>query len=235
MMPSKWDDAQKWIASPTSTRTGQKQIWVPRLEEEFDTKRVDENLLRKKNKKLEEGEEAKDAQPQTVAAGVCIMKDMGTEMTPLASQEPSRTGTPARITTPTLSSPGCSPGRGGRIAEAAVGCDSDQLMEKQLKLKTRREIMILGTKLGKTNIAAWASKEDDDGDEDRVVDLHVDVPNEKKTAVGIDIRAATAWEEAEKSKYIARFKREEIKIQAWENHQKAMAEAELKKMEVNLN
>ncbi|KMZ61303.1 hypothetical protein ZOSMA_53G00930 [Zostera marina] len=105
-------------------------------------------------------------------------------------------------------------------------------MEKQLKLKTRREIMILGTKLGKTNIAAWASKEDDDGDEDRVVDLHVDVPNEKKTAVGIDIRAATAWEEAEKSKYIARFKREEIKIQAWENHQKAMAEAELKKMEV---
>jgi hypothetical protein len=35
------------------------------------------------------------------------------------------------------------------------------------------------------------------------------------------------------SSVISRFRREEMKIQAWENHQKAKSEAEMKKTEVN--
>ncbi|KAH7423446.1 hypothetical protein KP509_12G056000 [Ceratopteris richardii] len=42
-----------------------------------------------------------------------------------------------------------------------------------------------------------------------------------------------AWEE-ERSKYVSKFAREEARIDAWENHQKAKAEAELKKLEMKL-
>nr|ACU15090.1 unknown [Glycine max] len=42
---------------------------------------------------------------------------------------------------------------------------------------------------------------------------------------------AMAWDEAERAKFMARFKREEVKIQAWENHQIRKAEMEMKKME----
>lgn len=41
---------------------------------------------------------------KTVVRSVCV-RDMGTEMTPIASQEPSRTATPIRATTPVLQSP----------------------------------------------------------------------------------------------------------------------------------
>ncbi|EFJ13177.1 hypothetical protein SELMODRAFT_424637 [Selaginella moellendorffii] len=43
---------------------------------------------------------------------------------------------------------------------------------------------------------------------------------------------ATAEEEAEHAKCMARYEHEEAKILAWENHQKAKAEAELRRMEV---
>ncbi|XP_042032251.1 remorin 4.1-like [Salvia splendens] len=43
---------------------------------------------------------------------------------------------------------------------------------------------------------------------------------------------AVAWDEAERAKYMARFKREEVKIQAWENHQKRKAEMQMRKVEV---
>ncbi|XP_008444431.1 uncharacterized protein LOC103487759 [Cucumis melo] len=41
---------------------------------------------------------------KTMVRSVCV-RDMGTDMTPIASQEPSRTATPVRATTPVLQSP----------------------------------------------------------------------------------------------------------------------------------
>ncbi|GJY40663.1 remorin 1.4 [Tanacetum coccineum] len=43
---------------------------------------------------------------------------------------------------------------------------------------------------------------------------------------------AMAWDEAVLAKYIARFKQEEVKIQAWENHEKKKAEMEMNIMEI---
>lgn len=97
-------------------------------------------------------------------------------------------------------------------------------------MKTRREIMLLGTQLGKTSIAAWASKKEEEKDASlslKTVSLDQSIQNTT------EIRAA-AWEEAEKAKYLARFKREEIKIHAWEDHQKAKIEAEMRKIEVEV-
>lgn len=62
--------------------------------------------------------------------------------------------------------------------------------------------MILGTQLGKTNIAAWASKEEEEKDASLSL-------SDRSTKRAIETRAA-AWEEAEKAKYLARFKNNRI-------------------------
>lgn len=137
------------------------------------------------------------------------MRDMGTEMTPIASQEPSRTGTPVRATTPIrspTSSVPSSPTGATQSSSPLANPFSDHLnsnkglSEKELQMKTRKEIMILGTKLGKMNIAAWASKEEEDKD----ASTSLKTVKEKSTKSVIETRAA-AWEEAEKAKYMARY------------------------------
>ncbi|XP_038994238.1 uncharacterized protein At3g61260-like [Hibiscus syriacus] len=175
--------------------------------------------------------------PPPPTARSVSMRDMGTEMTPIASQEPSRTGTPVQSTTP-IRSPNLSrPSTPSRAVLPASPENSGkdplglnmELSEKELQMKTRREIMVLGAQLGKTNIAAWASKEED---KDASTLLKTLAPEQPSISV-VETRAA-AWEEAEKAKYMARFKREEMKIQAWENHQKAKTEAEMRKIDVEV-
>ncbi|XP_010250566.1 PREDICTED: uncharacterized protein LOC104592772 isoform X2 [Nelumbo nucifera] len=309
--PSKWDDAQKWIASPTSNRPKSGQPQVPAgqvvgskktgllgygsrpsatkvvLEvpdqrsvsfEEADTKQMDPSQAKReaggqkfinwmpepypvadscvKPELIIENSVADSSislsrhdssisihsattflpPPSTVRS--VSMRDMGTEMTPIASQEPSRTGTPVRATTPIRSPNSSRPSTPGRAAPSSpvepTDCQLDpnkkELSEKEIQMRTRREIMILGTQLGKMNIAAWASKEEEDNDASTSLKT---VPMDKPAKSVIETRA-TAWEEAEKAKYMARYKREEIKIQAWENHQKAKTEAEMRKIEVEV-
>ncbi|XAR53188.1 hypothetical protein NMG60_11021636 [Bertholletia excelsa] len=302
--PSKWDDAQKWIASPTSNRPknwqpqgqggarktsnfayGSRQpstkvvVEVPDQRmvpfEEPDTKRIDSSQTKKENEsKFVSWEVEPYPVPDSYGKAVvmienCVaesainlschdssvsihsattfvpppstarsvsMRDMGTEMTPIASQEPSRTGTPVRATTPMRSPTTSRPSTPQRSALASSPVDmanehldlNKKLSEKELQMNTRREIMVLGTQLGKMNIAAWASKEEEDKDASTSLKT-VGVEQLPKSV--IETRAA-AWEEAEKAKYMARFKREEIKIQAWEDHQKAKTEAEMRKIEV---
>ncbi|KAG8645497.1 uncharacterized protein LOC110625009 isoform X3 [Manihot esculenta] len=301
-MPSKWDDAQKWIASPSSSRTGQTHLQggqgvgsrkvgsvaylsrqsstkvvveVPAQKvvafEEPETKRVDSNQAKKEtgvqkfvgweadpypiadsygkpvlmieNSVMESAislsqhdssvaiHSATAFIPPPSTARSVSMRDMGTEMTPIASQEPSRNGTPVRATTPIRSPSSSRPSSPGRAALTSSLTNppnaNNELSEKELQIKTRREIMALGTQLGKMNIAAWASKEEEDKDASMSLKT---VPAELPTKSVIEIRAA-AWEEAEKAKYMARFKREEMKLQAEENHQKAKTEAEMRKIE----
>ncbi|KAK4746977.1 hypothetical protein SAY87_026014 [Trapa incisa] len=304
-LPSKWDDAQKWIASPTSTRSpigqvkngqgtgtrktglfgyGGRQLSAKVVTEvpdlrlvasgEPETKRIDSSKESEDPKNV-----AWDAYPDLAAepygkpvlmienssgepainlsqhdslaihsattfipppstARSVSMRDMGTEMTPIASQEPSRTGTPAKATTPTRSPNSSRPSTPPRAFPSTSQpnlfkdmVDSNaELSQKELQIKTRREIMVLGTQLGKLNIAAWASKEE----EDKVASTSLKTDQVRQpTRSPIEIRAAV-WEEAEKAKYMARFKREEMKIEAWENHQKAKTEAEMRKIEMEV-
>ena len=142
------------------------------------------------------------------------MRDMGTEMTPATSQEPSRTATPVGATTPLRSPTSSIPStpRGGAPAptpkEHNNGEESQnptertkkELSEEELKLKTRREIVALGVQLGKMNIAAWASK--DEQEKKRPCNESIDM--EELERIENEKRAA-AWEDAEKSKHMARF------------------------------
>ncbi|KAJ8533563.1 hypothetical protein K7X08_006887 [Anisodus acutangulus] len=163
------------------------------------------------------------------------MRDMGTEMTPIPSQEPSRTATPFGATTP-LRSPTSSipstPRRGepaptptenfiDNASQTSTENSKRELSEEELKMKTRKEIVALGVQLGKMNIAAWASKDEKDK-------IEADAAEAERLEYA---KRAAAWEEVEKSKHTARYKREEIKIQAWESQEKAKLEAELRKIE----
>lgn len=138
------------------------------------------------------------------------MRDMGTEMTPIPSQEPSRSTTPVGATTPLRSPTSSLPStpRGGAPTSTPIDSDSrsptesgvKELSEEDLKLKTRKEILALGVQLGKMNIAAWASK----GEKEKNASANRSTKQEELRKVEFEKRAA-AWEEAEKSKHNARF------------------------------
>lgn len=147
--------------------------------------------------------------PPSTARSVS-MRDMGTEMTPIASQEPSRTGTPVRATTPMRSPTSSQPSTPRRASQNLSPNDrpnnlldtvKKEMSEKELQMKTRREIMLLGTQLGKMNIAAWASKEEEDNDASTSLK---NLGEEQPAKSLIETRAA-AWEEAEKAKCMARY------------------------------
>ncbi|GMH26070.1 hypothetical protein Nepgr_027913 [Nepenthes gracilis] len=183
-----------------------------------------------------------DENTGTPAIRAVSMRDMGTEMTPATSQEPSRTATPAGATTP-LRSPSSSIPTTPRIGAPASSPmahlvdsvfhnrteNSEEFSKQELELKTRREIVALGMQLGKLNIAAWASKYENEMSN---VPAETTGPEENEW-IEFEKHAA-AFEEAEMSKQFARFKREEIKIQAWESCQKAKLEAEMTRMEAKV-
>lgn len=125
------------------------------------------------------------------------MRDMGTEMTPVPSQEPSRSPTPVGASTP-LSSPQRQTHQlPTRKAEPGLGEDGEkELSEQEMKCKITREIVALGVHLGKMNIVAWACK--DERERNRALDA------DEGRRIEYRNRAA-AWEEAEKSKHEARF------------------------------
>ncbi|KAK7399963.1 hypothetical protein VNO78_11161 [Psophocarpus tetragonolobus] len=181
---------------------------------------------------------------QSVMPGIrsVAMRDMGTEMTPVPSQEPSRTATPVGSATPLRSPVSSMPSTPRRGAPASTPLDDTtdedsqfpvengkkHLSEEEMKIRTRREIAALGVQLGKMNIAAWASK-----DEQEKNKSSQDANLQELERIEFEKRAAL-WEEAEKSKHTARFKREEIKIQAWESQQKAKLEAEMRRTEAKV-
>eukprot|EP00249_Psilotum_nudum_P003652 c17110_g2_i2 orf=2-520(+) len=157
-------------------------------------------------------------------------------MTPMASQEPSRTGTPILATTPAICSPVSShppsPERCTLTTATIKGIDEDKLQllafsEKGMQSKARRELLSLGAQLERAGITMCASKEEEDALKSRK-NTHLE---EVKRKV-LETKAA-AWGAAEEDKYMARYKRELSKIQAWEDHEMARAEAELRKLEAS--
>lgn len=167
------------------------------------------------------------------------VRDVGTEMTPIPSQDPSRTGTPLGSMTPSRS-PNCSiPSTpvGGR-STTSIGEDNaddgpyfnrkggtNEMSEDEIRLKARKEIAALGVQLGKMNIATWASKE-----ELELVSSTPTIADLERMKKEYAARAA-AFEDAENSKHTARFKKEELKIEAWESRQRTQVEFEMRRVE----
>ncbi|XP_065875988.1 uncharacterized protein [Euphorbia lathyris] len=131
--PSKWDDAQKWLvglsrggdknnSQPRNSNADDRRLIAPVPQQEQEYSSGEDDVV--------QGEEAKGipasmetkkvdcdvsstvwrvnkpVMNSTASAirSICV-RDMGTEMTPIASQEPSRTATPIRAGTPVARSP----------------------------------------------------------------------------------------------------------------------------------
>lgn len=143
-------------------------------------------------------------------------------MTPIESADPSRTATPLRGTTtpvknldtPDSDSPTTTADEktnsDNSSADQSVSNNSSNkeetlvaLADKEFQAKTRQEILALSQRLGKANIAAWATTKGGDLNhsakncDEKSLDLQ-----ELRRSV-IATRAA-AWEESEKAKHTSR-------------------------------
>lgn len=157
-VPSKWNDAEKWLAgrhvvhsNPIFSKKAAAAAAAVsgRVAPEASASSSPPSVASRQRQQ-------KRLRVSSEAAAVS-MRDVGTEMTPMASKEQSRSGTPAGAATPSLS-PLCSVPTSPRGAASASSASS----ERELQIRTRREIAALGLQLGKMNIASWASKDDDD-------------------------------------------------------------------------
>lgn len=234
--PSKWDDAQKWLvnlsrgeknqakASPRNSNADDRRLIVPvpkkdyseevesdcpgsdsMNRDEVETKTVDcDESVSRISKPVDSS--------KSVVRSVCV-RDMGTEMTPIASQEPSRAGTPIRANTPAPRSPIASePSSSLRCQNGKMAPEREAKNEPKKAIGSARKVN--GEEQEPDNITENMSKTTD----------------QSRNLNALEIQA-TAWDEAERANYMARYKREEVKIQAWENHQKRKAEIQMKKTE----
>ncbi|KAL3644449.1 hypothetical protein CASFOL_009629 [Castilleja foliolosa] len=102
--PSKWDDAQKWLVNLSR---GEKNPG-PRNSNADDLRLIAQ--ASKKDYSSDDEEKNDDVETKnvvnnssyTVVRPICL-RDMGTEMTPIGSVEPSRSATPVRVTSPASS------------------------------------------------------------------------------------------------------------------------------------
>nr|XP_043625124.1 remorin [Erigeron canadensis] len=212
--PSKWDDAQKWLVNLSRGVDKSHQNTSPR-----DSNADDRRLIAPVSKKdypSSEDEEHGVIETKKVDLGDSIftnsiyVRDMGTEMTPVASQEPSRSATPVRATTPAVRSPIAS----GSTTPVRPGPNVAPAVAPVSKVETSGTSRF-GRESEETNGENLGENRNE--------------PQDSKLNP-LETRAM-AWDEAERAKYMARFKQEEVKIQAWENHEKRKAEMEMKRME----
>ncbi|CAL9056448.1 uncharacterized protein LOC135676978 [Musa acuminata AAA Group] len=250
--PSKWDDAQKWLVGLSGRGAHQHAVSKPRnsnaddrrllaslsqrgrdscssadgvLEggvvlaitacDEGETKKMDYNeAMWRTNKPVQDS--------SMVVRSVCL-RDAGTEMTPIASKEPSRTGTPLGASTPVLKSPVCS--RSSTPVRCRQGAQQNDSYKEGMRSLERSEAVPFGAAGGSN----WPSREESGTDGARSYEISGSAQDRNPSSLE---SRATAWDEAERAKYLARYKREEVKIQAWENHEKRKAELEMRRMEV---
>ncbi|KAM3311270.1 hypothetical protein ACQJBY_031751 [Aegilops geniculata] len=246
-MPSKWDDAQKWLvgmsngggdgmhgggkaAKPRNSNADDRRLLSSssqngRISCSSVDGGIEYNMVAAPPTPPQLGEddvgETKNMDCSMVRphdhghgspVSVCL-RDMGTEMTPIASKEPSRAATPLRSTTPVARSPipsrSSTPGRRRQDAPPAAALGSDVA-------RTAEQAAVSNNAVG----GGEADRDNDGG-----------AAGGAPRANTLESRAA-AWDEAERAKFMARYKREEVKIQAWENHEKRKAELEMKKIEM---
>lgn len=212
--PSKWDDAQKWLVgfsngendrqsnktkprnsnaedrrllhsasqrgrdSCSSADTGLEEDLTLRncIQDEGETKKMDcSDLILRFNKPVE------DSQLEVKAVS---LRDFGTEMTPIASQDPSR------ATTPVLASPISSRFSTPVRCDRALNCSLESFPKGVKNLERKNEAVVFGT----TNGNGWAvNRESTDNDSKQI-----------KNSNPLESRAM-AWDEAERTKYMARY------------------------------
>lgn len=192
--PSKWDDAQKWLvnlsrgekseakASPRNSNADDRRLIAPVPKkysngdedegQSVETKNVDcdDSIWRSHNKGV-------ITSSKSAVRSICL-RDMGTEMTPIASKEPSRAATPIKATSPVSS-----------------GSSTPVIVKPSRKIGSPTEA---GRGVGSSRDFKR------DGDETDGVNVTQSKGDDQSKKLNpLETRAA-AWEEAERAKYMAR-------------------------------
>lgn len=136
----------------------------------------------------------KPAENSTTAIRSICVRDMGTEMTPIASQEPSRTATPIRATTPAARSPITS--GSSTPVRCQHGVQGTEGYQTGLTSTENR-----GEAYSTAGRACAARKYGDDSNCCKIAE-HTCSDQERKLN-NLETRAM-AWDEAERAKYMAR-------------------------------
>ncbi|KAI5061235.1 hypothetical protein GOP47_0023740 [Adiantum capillus-veneris] len=167
-------------------------------------------------------------------------RDMGTQMTPVASCKTSRAGTPrksgspARHNTPTVdATSGTTADRSLAKATEAAGCQVAKSESGHVSGRGGSDSSVSNT--DSTTSSSWKSLQESlisASEHPQQLKPHFD--EYMQESLKVDNPQYSAWEEAERSKHMTKCAREEARIDAWESHQKAKAEAELKKLEMKL-
>jgi hypothetical protein len=219
-MPSKWDDAQKWLVGMSNGADGihgGKGVAKPRNSNADDRRLlssssqngrvscssvdggIEYNMVVAPPTPPQMGEGDDVGETKNVDCGMLLrphghgygspvsvcLRDMGTEMTPIASKEPSRAATPLRATTPVARSPvpsrSSTPGR-RRQDEPPVGVAAGLVRTAE--------------QAAGSNVISGGEGENDGEADGRV-----------PRANTLESRAA-AWDEAERAKFTARCERD---------------------------
>lgn len=217
--PSKWDDAQKWLVNlsrggernqsktePRNSNADDRRLIAPVPKKEYSSSDDEEGNdcpgpasmipYKVETKKVQCDESVwkiNKAENSTSVVRSIRVRDMGTEMTPIASQEPSRTATPVRATSPAARSPIASG------STTPVQCQNGlvaQALEPTSQVSIASSMDNRGsgstTRFSRNREEPSASNVAENKNTDQVVKLN---PLETR---------AMAWDEAERAKYIAR-------------------------------
>lgn len=154
---------------------------------DVETKKVDcDDAVWRSNKPTENS---------TAAMKSICLRDMGTEMTPIASQEPSRTATPIRATTPAVRSPIAS-GSSTPIRPCQHGMQASQGYQKSTDGRSSHEAKSCGRGSGAAKRYVEESNACKSMPDNQNSD-QVRKPSPLETR-------AMAWDEAERAKYMAK-------------------------------
>ncbi|KAJ0988518.1 hypothetical protein J5N97_006874 [Dioscorea zingiberensis] len=226
-IPSKWDDAEKWLISTSSHESPahvERMSSVP--PEVFLKYKFTDNV--RHLEPMKEGfvfknsycEPMKDA--ATEVAAEVHHRDIGTEMTPIGSSITSRCHTPIKSASPARHNTPANRS-GPLVASNTEAIDISELQEchfAKLELSAQYDSVV----------SNWSSREEEEEEISKSL-RHFEINAGRKSIAEC---RASAWEEEEKAKSCIRYQREEAKIQAWVNLQNAKAEAQSRKLEVKI-
>ncbi|MCO5557725.1 hypothetical protein L7F22_011296 [Adiantum nelumboides] len=153
-------------------------------------------------------------------------RDMGTQMTPVASCKTSRAATPRKQGG---WSPMCQNFDATLGATSAEGCQMAKLDKDHVSSSSS-----VSTTTTTNSSSSWKSLQESLLASADHAKPKFDPQQPQPATAAHENSQYSAWEEAERSKHKTKCAREEARIDAWESHQKAKAEAELRKLEMKL-
>lgn len=220
--PSKWDDAQKWLVNlsrggeksqsnnaPRNSNADDRRLIAPVPKKEDSSSSDDEELTgcaggsssnaryEVETKKVDYDDSRwrvnKPENSTPVVQSICV-RDMGTDMTPIVSQEPSRATTPIRAMTPAGQSPVSS-----RSTTPVRGHSGVQVVDNGQGVINSAENRGEDGRAG--FVTTWFSREREAPITNVVPENNSD---QAKKLTPLETRAM-AWDEAERARYLARY------------------------------